>query len=315
MKNNKLYKYINLLTRIVIGILAILFILFKIKDDFLINYEQVKSDEINYGLIVITALLLFFNWGLEALKWQYGIRKIESISFFKSFKIVLGGITLGLLTPNRIGEIPGRALFLNKDIFKELTLKTLVTSFGQVIITLLLGGCGLLFTYQHFNISNPIILIIALVFGTVISLLVYFKVNKLELIFNRIKYLREKEVFTALSSFSFAELINILSMSLVRYIVFSLQFYLVLMAMGVMLIEIEEIMLIPVCFMLASFIPTILVSEIGVRGSVALFVFGLISDMDIQIILASVLLWVINVGFPALMGLYNLKTLKIFKED
>jgi len=66
--------------------------------------------------------------------------------------------------------------------------------------------------------------------------------------------------------------------------------------------------------MIASFIPTILISEIGVRGSVALFVFGTVSNMDIQIILSSVLLWLINVALPALIGLINLNDLKILKE-
>ncbi len=76
----------------------------------------------------------------------------------------------------------------------------------------------------------------------------------------------------------------------------------------------REIFLIPVCFLLASSIPTILISEIGVRGSVALFVFGVVSDLDIQIIMASVLLWLINVALPALLGLLNLKELKLLKE-
>ena len=80
------------------------------------------------------------------------------------------------------------------------------------------------------------------------------------------------------------------------------------------LIALEELFLIPVCFLLASSIPTILFSEIGVRGSVALFVFGVVSDLDIQIVLASIVLWFINVALPALFGFYDLYKFKLLKE-
>jgi hypothetical protein len=149
--------------------------------------------------------------------------------------------------------------------------------------------------------------------GLLLLLLVYFRTNKLESIFNRTKFIREKELFRGLSGFSVLELFNILLLSLLRYIVFVFQYYLVLKAFGVYLSDIYAILLIPVCFMVASFIPTILISEIGIRGSVALFVFGTISNMDIQIILASMVLWLINIALPILLGLYNLKDLKLIK--
>ena len=68
------------------------------------------------------------------------------------------------------------------------------------------------------------------------------------------------------------------------------------------------------CFMLTSVIPTILISEIGVRGSVALIVFGVITDNGLALLVASVLLWIINVATPALMGLLYINQLKIVKE-
>lgn len=316
MKNIKLYKYINLLLRIIIGVVAVWFIYVKLKDGFLIEFQKISAGKINYRLIVVAVLMLLINWGIEALKWRYAIRKTEEISFFKAFKLTITGITIGLLTPNRIGEIPARALLLSKDYFKEITLKTAVASFSQVLITYLVGMVGLILSYDYFNIPiSPIIMIVILVIGSVALFLVYFKVNKLEFIFDKIKFLKEKKIFNALSEFSFYELFTLLGLSFLRYIVFSIQFWLVLRAFGIILVSLDDILLIAVCFMVASFIPTILISEIGVRGSVALFVFGTVSDMDFQIILASVLLWLINVGLPALIGIVNLKELKILKEN
>jgi len=316
LKNNKLYKYINLLLRNLIGVFAICFIYIKLKDNFLIGFQKINNAEINYSLLVVAFLLLFVNWGLEAIKWQYAVRDIQKITVLKAFKLTITGITMGLLTPNRIGEIPARALLLNKKSFKEITLKTGVASFSQLLITLFLGAIGLFFT-QHYFIETIDITVWStfLLTGVLLLFLVYFKVNKLDFIFNKIKFLAEKEFFKALSDFSSVELLNMLFISLLRYIVFSVQFYLVLKAFDISLQSLNDVFLIPVCFMIASFIPTIIISEIGVRGSVALFVFGTVSDMDVNIILASITLWLINVALPALMGLINLKELKIIKEN
>jgi uncharacterized protein (TIRG00374 family) len=316
LKNNKLYKYINLLIRITIGIIAVWFIYYKLKDQFFLNFQQIIIEETNYSLIILVLFMLFLNWGIEAVKWRYSIKKVQKVSIFKAFKLTITGITLGLITPNRIGEIPSRALLLNKNSFKEITLKTLVASFSQVLITFLLGVIGLVFTINSFNFGiKPTILLVGLVTVTLVLFLIYFKVNKFEKLFNKIKFFREKEIFKALSEFSSNELINLLLMSFLRYIVFSFQFYIILYAFGISLVSINEIMLISVCFMFASFIPTIFISEIGIRGVVAVFVFGTISDLALQIVMASISLWIINVALPALLGIINLKEIKIFKEN
>lgn len=312
MKTNKLYKYINLLLRILIGVSAVWYIYLKLKDEFFFNFEKIHSQKIVYSAILLTGLLLFLNWGIEAIKWRYSIRKVEKISIRKAFNLTLTGITLGIITPNRIGEIPARALLLNKKAFGELTLKTLVSSFSQVVVTFFIGIIGLIVIQNKFDFHLNSFLINSFLFTLLfLILIVYFKIASIQKLINKVNYFRKKELFQALSDYSFSELLNLLGFSFLRYVVFSFQFWLVLKAFGINLLSMEEILLIPVCFLFASIIPTILISEIGVRGSVALFVFGIVSDMDIQIILASLLLWIINVAMPALMGLFGLKNFKI----
>jgi uncharacterized membrane protein YbhN (UPF0104 family) len=314
LKTNKLYKYINLLVRILIGVSAVWYIYLKLNDEFFYNFKQIHSQKIVYSAILLTGLLLFLNWGIEAMKWRYSIRKVEKISIRKAFNLTLTGITLGIITPNRIGEIPARALLLNKKVFGELTLKTLVSSFSQVVITFFIGIIGLIVIQNKFDFQLNTFLLDSFLFILLfLILVVYFKIGSLQKLINKVIYFRKKQLFLALSDYSFSELLNLLGFSFLRYVVFSFQFWLVLTAFGVNLLTIEEILLIPVCFLFASIIPTILISEIGVRGSVALFVFGIVSDMDIQIILASVLLWLINVALPALIGLLGLKDFKVLE--
>jgi uncharacterized membrane protein len=113
---------------------------------------------------------------------------------------------------------------------------------------------------------------------------------------------------------SFKELFNVTILSGIRYSVFCLQYWLILKAFNIDLIAVKELMLIPVCFLIASIIPTLLLSEIGVRSSVAVFVFGMVTDNIIAIVLASLLLWIINIALPAMLGLFNLKQLTILKD-
>jgi hypothetical protein len=55
-------------------------------------------------------------------------------------------------------------------------------------------------------------------------------------------------------------------------------------------------------FYIATLIPTFSLAEIGVRGTVAVFVFGYFSPDSVEIISATTLLWLINVGTPAFIG-------------
>lgn len=315
MKNKKLYKYINLLLRYTIGVLAVGFIYYRLKDEFVDQLQFLRLSSINYILLFIVLILMFFNWGIESIKWKFAIKKIENITFVKAFKYTLTGITFSLLTPNRIGEIPARALLLNKNKLTELILKTIVSSYSQLLITLFLGSISLVFTINYFKLAfSSTFIIVGLSSFTILLGLIYFQVNSFENYFNRFEYFKKRQLFSALSTFTRKELFKILALSFLRYLVFFLQFFLVLKAVGVNISNFQEIMLIPLCFMITSCIPTLLISEIGVRGSVALFIFGVVSDMEIEIILASILLWLINVAVPALLGVFNLKEVKILKE-
>jgi len=313
LKKSILYKYINLLFRFSIGALAVWYIYTKLNSDFFINLKDFKLDALSFRLLLLTIILLFVNWGIEALKWRFAIHQIYKLSFIKALRLTFTGITIGLLTPNRIGEIPARASLLNSKSFNEIVLKTIASSFSQLVITFLLGGFGLFLTQQYFDFElDSFVLTIFILVGSFILLLLYFNMNKIAPLFYKIKVLRNEILIKALMDICFKELFILLMYSLLRYLIFFIQYWLVLTAFGIDLITIKEIFLIPVCFLFASSIPTILISEIGVRGSVALFVFGVVSSFEIQIILASIVLWLINVALPAIFGLYDLKEFKLF---
>ena len=76
----------------------------------------------------------------------------------------------------------------------------------------------------------------------------------------------------------------------------------------------DAIILTMVMLFIISIIPTIAISEIGIRGSVAVYLFSLVSANILGILSATFVLWVINLLLPALIGAFFVFTLKFFRK-
>ncbi len=314
MNRKTIYKYFNLIIKIIIGAFAFVFIVYKIKSGLSENITYLKSTKIEYGFIIISLFLMIINWSLESYKWKYIIRNCIEISFVKAIKCVFTGITVSLVTPNRVGEIPGRVFLLNtNEKNKDLVWLTTLGAFSQLLITVLIGILGLYFTINYFEMYYSNYLVIALLVCVLLLSLFFVFFQKLPLFLKKVPVLKKLNSAN-FQQLSFIELVNVLGLSGIRYGVFCLQYWLILKAFSINLVEIKELMLIPVCFLIASIIPTLLLSEIGVRSSVAVLVFGMVTDNVIAIVLASLLLWIINIALPAIVGLLNLKQLTILKN-
>ena len=89
---------------------------------------------------------------------------------------------------------------------------------------------------------------------------------------------------------------------MVRYIIFASQFFLLLKYFGVPVTLIQGLTGIGLTYFLITFMPVSSLAELGIRGSVAVFVFGLFISQTGGVILATMSLWVINLAIPALTG-------------
>ena len=70
-----------------------------------------------------------------------------------------------------------------------------------------------------------------------------------------------------------------------------------------------------VMLFLLSFIPTIGISEISNRGSLAVLFLGILSDNMLGILVATVALWIINLIIPAFIGTVFIFTLKFIRNN
>lgn len=306
MNNKARYKYFNLLVRSIIGLTALVVIFYKLEDSFFDKFYELKNQKINFLYVLLAFLLTFLNWGIETIKWKKLVSKNDIIAFLKAYKIVLTGITLSLITPNRVGEIPARAYLLgNKSTLKYTIYGTFMGAFSQMIITVVFGVCGIFFTLNWLNIILPKSLLTLLILIVIGFVVVFFYSDNLKKVLLKL-FNKDLDL-----EFTHKQHIQAMFFSLIRYAVFVLQYFLLLEAFGVHFTNFMSFWLIPVCFFIASTIPTFLISEIGVRSSVAIFIFGVLNQNDVAIISASILLWTINIAIPAVVGVFFIKQLKI----
>jgi hypothetical protein len=53
-----------------------------------------------------------------------------------------------------------------------------------------------------------------------------------------------------------------------------------------------------------NILPSIVIADLGIRGSVSIFILGQFSENTQGILTASVVLWIINIMLPSILGLF-----------
>jgi hypothetical protein len=273
----------------------------------------------------LVIFLMLFNWGFEARKWQLLIKPIETVSFFTAFKAVLSGLALSLNIPNRLGEYIGRMAFMHEGNRLRSIALTIVGSISQVIITMVIGILGLI--YMRFYILDETHkleglsilwlngLLYALSSTTIIIILIYYRISFLIQIVEKIPFFNKYIFFVKnLEEFHWKELTNILFLSGLRYLVFVMQYLLLLQVFNVNIETLNAISAISVLFLVLAIIPTIPIAELGVRGEAGIQLFGLLSVNKIGIIATAAGIWVINLIIPALAGSLFILSIKLFRN-
>jgi len=276
------------------------------------------------GIFLVTVLMLF-NWGLEARKWQTLVAPLEEVSFLRAFSAILSGVSLSINTPNRVGEYGGRILYLkNKNKLKAIA-ATIVGSFSQLIVTIIFGLTGLLYYINNFALAKESAFLSPSVWQKIIffagilicglTILLYFRLQIILSVFEKVPFLRKAKVFVQIIvKYSSGELCYLLLLSALRYIVFSAQYLILLDALGMEFMWWQAFLLNSVIYLVMAGVPTIAIAELGVRGKVSIFFLGLLSSNTMAIIAATVGIWLINLVVPAVLGSVLLLGVKIFKE-
>ncbi len=258
---------------------------------------------------------MLINWALEVFKWKILIKPHEPISFAQGSKAVLAGVTMSIFTPNRVGEFAGKIFFLQKaDRIKALS-SSIIGSFAQLCVTLFFGSIALCLFFLLSPYGDGYRTIASIVFFIIVLGIIVFYLwpNKLKRITTL--FVRWREYVEVFSSYSRRTLLIILQLSVLRYMVFSIQFFILLKLFLVNVDPGYVFISIAATFLGITLVPTITITEIGVRGSAALLFFGQFSDNVSGIIMASFTLWLINIVVPALIGLPFIFNLTFFRKS
>ncbi|NNF02519.1 MAG: hypothetical protein HKN22_07520 [Bacteroidia bacterium] len=281
------------------------------------SFNSIASKGITYVNLAIVVLLMLFNWALEARKWQILLRKIKVIKFTKAFISTLSGITVSFFTPNRMGEFLGRVLHLDPKNRIEASVASVLGSISQTIITIFIGAIaaiGIITEHVKWAAEDPALFWVAVTGSLIFFGAIYFRSDLASKYLSNVKVInRYAPKLSILEKYTVIEKMTILCYSLLRYIVFSLQFFILLLTMEVWVSPHLAFKLIATLFLVLTIIPGTALTELAVRGSVALALFGVFSDNQTGILAATFLIWFINLVIPAAMGtlsIYFIKTNK-----
>jgi len=327
MDKTKLYKYYNIGIRSAIIIAAIVLLYFELSERSILEYRDLLESYFNskkfIWLLVLVVLLMPLNWFLEAAKWRYIVSAKEQISFPLAVKAIFAGASVSSLSPNRIGDFLGRVFVLKKTSFLQGAFITLIGSFAQTLISLIIGF--LAFAYLEYydpnaaNTNNFLLLSIPAII-IVLILYVYFKISVLSRIIPK-SWRKIRTYVKILSQYRLPQLSVVLLYSLFRYLVFSTQFVIMLWAVGIQFPIFHLYIIVFTIFFINMFRPSVALIEFAIRGAVSVAVMDAYFEFFLDkgpaehtnIVIASTLIWLVNIILPAIIGLFFIKDIKFFK--
>ena len=258
---------------------------------------QFRKNQSVFGILFIL-FLSFANRFLEILKWQNLASTITPITIKKSTEQVLAALTASIFTPNGIGEYGAKALYFDKKEAKKVVFLNLICNGIQLLLSVVMGIIGLLvFNHYYTVVSNTTLGIITAVI--LFTGVLFFSLKKITIRGYSIQRIWDK--VNALPRSVHQK--NIL-LGCARYLIFSHQYYFLFRVFDVELPYILLMATIFAVYFLASSLPTFQFLDFAVKGSVAVFFFGLLGVNEWIAVFVSTLMWFLNVVLPVVIGSY-----------
>ncbi len=267
-------------------------------------------------LIFVVLFLMPINWSLEALKWKTLIQKDFSISFKRSLRAIISGISIGIITPQRIGEYGGRILSIPTKHRVNGILATLLCSIMQNIVNIGFGFLGLYFLNDQLELLSKYWMIFIVVSGVLIFILfylIYRNTDVVKRILNNTKLpSKYKDWIYKLSYFKkidLSEHVQVLVLSILRYAVYLCQYLFLLWFFGIDVSAVEGMIGISTIYLIQSGIPLPPLLDIAARAEISVLIWSIYSDNVLAMLSSTFALWIINLIIPSILGsFFVLKT-------
>jgi hypothetical protein len=263
-------------------------------DDF---QKTLNDSRIGHPLILLFLIgFTTVNWIVEITKWNFLANQIKPISFQEASMQSLASHAFSLVTPNRIGEYGAKALFYQKSDWKKVVLQNFIGNFYQLLVTIIIGSAGIFYVRYYVDNSElekiyNLIILGSLLFGFVL------------LFRHRLPFLK-KWLGPNLTEVHIKDDGLVLLLSLLRYLVFSHQFYFLILVFDVKITYFMCMSSITAMYFISSVIPMLSVFDFVVKGSVAVFVFSFLHVSPLIVLSITTLMWLLNFVLPAVVGSY-----------
>ncbi|MEP3970143.1 MAG: lysylphosphatidylglycerol synthase domain-containing protein [Nonlabens sp.] len=276
-------------------------------------YSQWQDRSINTDIIWATIKTLPFytlplmiaismlSWMVESKKWQYLINDLYLLRFRESVTQNLTAQAASFITPFRTGEFAVKSLYYNKFLRKNILSRILAGNTSQMVITTILGVIGLLFYLKkNLEIESVFLLLFTVTLLCLLAVTLTLWVLK--------KW--------DSGSMSKATWFSTLFYSLLRYLVFSSNWLLILLLLdndSSILIMIRNI---TIFYLAVSIIPVFQLFDIAIKWTVATYIFTETFHNSEIIIITTTLIWFTNSIVPTVLGclLLPFQKLKTVKE-
>ncbi|MEP2772538.1 MAG: lysylphosphatidylglycerol synthase domain-containing protein [Fulvivirga sp.] len=295
----KSYRSIIIASKLLVLCAMLVFIVVKLKDQQSIerfDLGEIKMQCIeNWYLLTLLLLLMPLNWLFEALKWQKLAQPITQLSTLEALKGVLSGLSMAFITPHGIGDYFGRILLLQNKDRTQLIGSILLGRLMQMLATLLFGGVGIFLLFGVQVTTLYYVLVACLVISLLVLKGIRFGSN--------LKWVQKLKYYLGLiNAYGFKTLASVLVIALLRYVVFCLQFVLALSIFS----EISSVLKFAGTtwiFLAKSVLPSFnFLSDLGVREFSAVYFFDHFGAPLIPVLVASFLVWLVNILLPTIIG-------------
>lgn len=298
---NKTKQFLVLLLKLLIVGGSFYFIYERLSNESSIDFNRFKEEILSkqpFYTILFILFLSLLNRFLEILKWQNLVQVIKPISLSEATEQVLGSLTLALFTPNGIGEYAGKALFYEKIKTKKVIFLNLICNGIQLILTIVFGTIGLFYFNSHFEVVSSKILWFAFVI-CILSFVILFISKKINFKGYSLEKLLKKLNEIPKLVHKKNNLLGVL-----RYITFSHQYYFLFVIFGIDLPYFIIMSAITSVYFLASALPSFNFLDFAVKGSVAVYFFGLLDVNEWVVFFITTLMWLLNTVVPVIIGSY-----------
>ena len=309
-KNNKIILFLRYL--IAFGIDAVLVIYVRNQYNIISILKDFNFQILLPVLLILTLHLcfLFIAWRLIIIK--IGCIKPEEHRIVHSF---LGGRALGLITPAQSGELL-KGFFFTSENRNVVTSLSFIYAAYELFVRTVLGCIGLaylshreLLLYnlnKYFAIMLTIFFVLVLIIvpllrkANIINVLLSYMPNRLIELYTILKYqLRTTSVLWFIS----ISILILIANSLAAF-----SFMLILSGFNINIINMDGFMIYLTSYMIMSLI-SITPSGIGINEGSRLYFFSLIGCNQAAILCSSLIMFGMNIVFPAIIGIWSLKYL------